>query len=118
MFNAIKNERPSRIDYVQLAAVLCLMLISVAFVFSATTVNDAGSTIAWYKQTYFKQIIWFVIGLGGAGIVCLVDYHTLTRWAIVAYVCSIFFLILVLVPGIGTMVYGARRWIRLAGFQF
>ena len=118
MFNAINNERPSRIDYVQLAAVLCLMLISVAFVFSATTVSDAGSTIAWYKQTYFKQIIWFVIGLGGAGIVCLVDYHTLTRWAMVAYACSIFFLILVLVPKIGTMVYGARRWIGVGGFQF
>jgi rod shape determining protein RodA len=118
MFNAINSERPTRVDYVQLAAVFCLMLISVAFVYSATTVNDAGSTLAWYRQTYFKQIVWFAIGLSAAGVVCLVDYHTLTRWALVAYAISIFFLIVVLVPGIGTMVYGARRWIGLAGFQF
>ncbi|HWF19997.1 MAG TPA: FtsW/RodA/SpoVE family cell cycle protein [Verrucomicrobiae bacterium] len=118
MFNAIQNERPSRVDYIQLAAVLCLMLISVAFVFSATTVNDSGSTLAWYRQIYFKQVIWFAVGLGAAGVVCLMDYHSLTRWALVAYAASIFFLIVVLVPGIGTMVYGARRWIGLAGFQF
>lgn len=119
MLTTQHHERPSRVDYFQLLAVLGLMLISVAFVYSATTVSDSAASLApWYKQLYFKQVIWFTLGLGGAGVVCLMDYHSITRWAIVAYWISIFFLIAVLVPGIGTVVNGARRWISIAGFQF
>jgi rod shape determining protein RodA len=118
MFANPHNERSGTIDYVQLLAVLGLMMISVAFVYSATMVNENTSTLAWFHQSYFKQIVWFGIGLGAATAVCTVDYHSFTRWAMVAYCISLFFLIAVLIPKIGTVVYGARRWISLAGFQF
>jgi rod shape determining protein RodA len=117
MMTATYNERPWKVDYVQLAAIACLMVISVLFVCSATTVNDAGSTLAWYRQTYFKQVIWFIIGSGAAAMICFLDYHVLTRWAMVGYAIAIVFLVAVLVPGIGTKIYGARRWIVMAGFQ-
>jgi rod shape determining protein RodA len=46
------------------------------------------------------------------------DYHTLARWSFVAYWATIFFLFIVLIPHIGSMRFGARRWIDLGPFQF
>jgi rod shape determining protein RodA len=118
MATSLYNERQSRLDGLQLIAVLLLMLVSVAFVYSATMSNESSASMAWYKQGYFRQIVWFVLGLGAAGVVCIVDYHTLSRWAFVAYWITILTLIAVIIPHVGSMRYGARRWIELAGFQF
>ncbi|HEX3798531.1 MAG TPA: rod shape-determining protein RodA [Verrucomicrobiae bacterium] len=118
IYTATERERPGRIDILQLLAVVALMLISIAFVYSATTANDAVSPVTWYRQSWFRQIIWFTLGLGVAGGVCMIDYHALTRWSLVAYGIAIFFLLVVIIPGIGSMRYGARRWIDLGGFQF
>jgi rod shape determining protein RodA len=111
-------ERAFRVDTPQLLAVLALMVISVAFVFSATTMNESDGALAWYRQTYFKQIVWFGVGLSMAVAVCLADYHTLSRWAFVAYWISILTLVAVIIPGIGTMRNYARRWIDLGPFFF
>lgn len=117
MFTTQYNERVSKVDKFQLLAVLGLMLISVAFVYSATTANS-HVTLAWYRESWFKQVIWFAIGLSAAGAICVVDYHALARWSLVIYAVTIFFLIIVLIPKIGTVAYGARRWIGMGGFQF
>jgi rod shape determining protein RodA len=94
------------------------MVLSVAFVYSATRLNEIGVT-SFYHQTFFKQFIWFVLGLGAAAAVCMVDYHIICRWSFVAYWLCILILIVVLIPGIGkTHGWGARRWIDLPGFQF
>ena len=93
------------------------MIISIAFVCSATTVNETGA-IAWYRESWFRQIVWFAIGLGAAGAVCLVDYHVLTRWSLVIYALTILLLVAVIIPHIGSRRYGAQRWIELGGFQF
>ena len=118
MIPSLYNERQSRLDGLQLAAAFLLMVISVAFVYSATMNTDAAGALAWYKQSYFRQIVWFALGIGAAASICLVDYHTLARWAFVAYWLTILTLIAVIIPHVGSMRYGARRWIELAGFQF
>jgi rod shape determining protein RodA len=101
-----------------LVAVLCLMVLSIAFVYSATMMNEAGIA-QFYRLTYFKQCLWFALGLCAAGVVCTVDYHIICRWSFVAYWISILILIAVLIPWIGkTHGWGARRWIDLPGFQF
>jgi rod shape determining protein RodA len=110
-------ERHARVDRLQLLALAGLMVVSVAFVYSATTVGEGGSTLAWYRQSFFKQIIWFALGLGAAGAICLVDYHTISRWSFVAYWLMIIGLVVVLIPMIGTWRNGARRWFDLGPFQ-
>jgi rod shape determining protein RodA len=47
-----------------------------------------------------------------------VDYHTLARWSFVGYWVMILCLVAVLIPHIGSMRFGARRWIDLGLFQF
>ena len=49
--------------------------------------------------------------------VCWITIRS-ARWSFVAYWVTIFFLIVVLVPHIGSMRFGARRWIDLGPFQF
>ena len=119
MFEATLNERQHRLDRVQLAALCGLMLLGALFVYSATMVSEAAAAKAWYSQDWFRQIVWYVLGTGAAVGVCLVDYRTLARWALVAYWASMAPLILVLVPHIGTTHgWGAMRWIDLGVFQF
>jgi rod shape determining protein RodA len=117
MTNIALNERrkPDRLQLVALAGLMCL---GVAFVFSATTANPAASTLPWYDQSWVRQIVWYALGLGAGAALCLVDYHTLARWSLVAYGATIFFLVIVLVPHIGSIRYGARRWIDFHVFQF
>ena len=105
-------------DRLQIAALVGLMFIGTAFVFSATMVNDLAATQPWYDQTWVRQIVWYVLGFGVAAAMCLLDYHTLARWAFVAYWAMILCLVAVLVPHVGSMRFGARRWIDLGFFQF
>ncbi len=118
MLNNQNAERALRVDTPQLLAVLALMVTSIAFVFSATTLNESSGALAWYRETYFKQIIWFGVGLSAAVAFCLADYHSISRWSFVAYWLSILTLIAVIIPGIGSMRNYARRWIDLGPFLF
>jgi rod shape determining protein RodA len=112
------NERGGKLDRLQLVALAGLMCLGVAFVFSATMANQGASTLPWFDQSWVRQIVWYALGLGAGAALCLVDYHTLARWSLVAYAATIFFLVIVLVPHIGSMRFGARRWIDLGIFQF
>ena len=117
MTNNALNER-RKPDRLQLAALAGLMCLGAAFVFSATMANESAAALPWFKQTWVHQIIWYALGIGAGAALCLVDYHTLARWSLVGYWAAIFFLIIVLIPHIGSMRLGARRWIDLGFFQF
>ncbi len=112
------NERGGKPDRLQLVALAGLMCLGAAFVFSATMANESAAALPWFKQTWIHQIVWYALGLGVGAALCLVDYHTLARWSLVGYWAAIFFLVIVLIPHIGSMRLGARRWIDLGVFQF
>jgi rod shape determining protein RodA len=118
MFESTLNESDSRVDRVQLAALCGLMLLGTAFVFSATMVNEAAGAAPWYNQSWVRQIIWYVLGIGAAVGFCLLDYRVLARWSYVFYWFTILLLLAVLIPKIGSLRFGARRWIDLGFFQF
>jgi rod shape determining protein RodA len=112
------NEHHGKLDRLQLLAIAGLMFIGTMFVYSATMANTSTTMLPWYDQSWVRQIIWYALGIGAGAAICLVEYHTLARWSFVAYWAAIFFLIAVLVPHIGSMHFGARRWIELGPFQF
>ncbi len=131
MFNSTFNEPKSRADGLQLIAVAGLMLVGVLFVYSATMVNAPSGVwqqfrelpfrqfVGWmFGQFFFKQVIWYGVGIAAAVAVCMVDYHTLARWSYVGYWGVIVLLVAVLIPFIGVdHGSGARRWIDLGAFQ-
>jgi rod shape determining protein RodA len=117
--SAFLNEQTGRLDRVQIGALCGLMLLGAAFVYSATMVTETAAAAAWHNQSWVRQIIWYVLGLGAAVGVCTVDYRTPARWAYALYWLSIIPLIAVLIPHIGTTHgWGAMRWIDLGFFQF
>ncbi|HWH67924.1 MAG TPA: FtsW/RodA/SpoVE family cell cycle protein, partial [Candidatus Sulfotelmatobacter sp.] len=118
MFSLHANDHQSGLDKLQLVALAGLMFVGTAFVYSATMVSESAAAAAWYNQSWFRQIVWYILGAGAGVTLCLIDYRSLARWAVVIYWLTILLLIAVLIPGIGSMRFGARRWIDLGFFQF
>ena len=115
MFHQVPREKFDKLQFLALAG---LMFLGAAFVFSATMANDSAGLLAWYQQAWVRQIFWYAVGSGAIVAICLVDYHTLARWSFVGYWAMILCLVAVLIPHIGSMRFGARRWIDLGFFQF
>lgn len=109
------TESAPRVDRLQLAAILGLMLLGLAFVFSATMINESAAQTALVKQLWFRQGFWYCVGISLAVLLCLVDYHTLARWAGPAYWLNIGLLVGVMF--LGTVRGGARRWFDLGFFS-
>jgi rod shape determining protein RodA len=114
----LNQEHHERFDRLQLAALVGLMILGTLFVYSATMANPALAALPWYDQSWLRQMVWYALGIGAGAALCLLDYHTLARWSFVAYWATIFFLFIVLIPHVGSMRFGARRWIDLGPFQF
>ena len=109
------NDSGPRVDRLQLAAIFCLMLIGLAFVFSATMITELAQAAPLVKQLWFRQGFWYCAGLSVATLLCFVDYHTLARWAGPAYWFNIALLVAVIF--FGTVRGGARRWFDLSFFS-
>ena len=107
-----------RLDKLLLLALGGLMLFGIAFVLSATKSNELYTNANLFGQPVFKQAVFYTIGLSAAALLCLRDYHSIARYAYIGYWACIGMLILVLIPGIGSVRYGARRWFDLGFTQF
>ena len=118
MYETPLNERKSFLDWPLVLALLGLMVVGTAFIYSASFANESARTLVWFKQLYAKQLIWYTLGVGFASGLCFLNYRTLCRWSIVGYWVTILFLILVLIIGTGGASWGAKRWINLGFFQF
>jgi len=112
------QAQPARPDRAQLAALFLLMLLGGLFVYSATMVNESAASAPWHNQSWVRQILWYLLGTGAGVVLCVIDYRALSRWSFVIYWLAILLLVAVLIPGIGSMRFGARRWIDLGMFQF
>jgi rod shape determining protein RodA len=115
MFDPILSNRQPKVDKLQLAALIALMALGAAFIYSATMVTDAARSAPWYHQIWVRQLFWYAVGTAAAVALCMVDYLTLARWAMLAYWTCILLLIAVLV--LGTVRSGARRWFDLGFFS-
>ena len=117
MFDVINNVQQARVDKLQMFALLGLMLVGVAFIYSATMIGETANALPLYDQLWFRQIIWYALGIGCAVALCFVDYRTFSRFSFIIYWLTIVLLFAVLVPGIGSVRFGARRWFDLHVFQ-
>ena len=106
------NGRKGDFDWPLLVCAAGLICMGAAFIYSATT--DREVEVAWYRQIYVHQILWYILGLCAAGAMLLVDYSRLARWSAVAYGLTI--ILLVAVFFVGSRVHGGKRWINLGIF--
>lgn len=107
----IKKVRTSG-DFVLLICTLALVIFGVIMVFSAsyyTSLNNTGNAFGYL----IKDGIYAVIGLAVMIFLSLLDYSYLKRFAPWILLAGVLLLIALLIPGVGTQVNGAVRWIRL-----
>lgn len=86
-------------------------------------IYSASGIYAWerYKDEFFflkRHLSFLVIGVILAFLAMGMDYGSLRKWAKPLLILSILLLILVLIPGIGREVAGARRWFRFKFISF
>nr|WP_050727537.1 putative lipid II flippase FtsW [Vulgatibacter incomptus] len=97
-------------------AVLALTALGLTMVYSASAVKAAQGL---GDSFYFVKRQAAAAGLGMAGMIAAMrfGYRRLEPLAYPILLVSLIALILVLIPGIGSMAGGARRWIRLPLFS-
>ncbi len=116
---AAKNARMMKIDLYLIWAVLALMVLGLVMVYSASIALPDSPKYASYRNEHFfiRQAIFIVIGLVAAVMAFRVKIDTWQKYAPLLFVITLFLLVLVLIPGIGKGVNGARRWLSFRIFN-
>ena len=105
------------IDAALVAIVGALVALGLVMVFSASS----ATAYAFHHDTaYFlkRQLIWLVVALICAAVAYRLDYRVLRKLDSVILVLAILGLIAVLIPHVGIVSGGARRWIGAGGLAF
>ncbi|MBI2746210.1 MAG: putative lipid II flippase FtsW [Burkholderiales bacterium] len=100
--------------------VVALLLWGLVMVYSASIAMPDNPRFAKYTHAYFlvRHAMWLVIAFVGALMAFQVPIATWEKYAPWLFVISLVLLIAVLIPGVGKVVYGARRWISLGPLSF
>lgn len=112
--------RPSRMmDYDQplVWVTLLLMLFGMVMVYSASIALPDSPKFAYLgdRNEYFlyRQMMFIVVSIAAAAVVVRVPIELWQRHAPKLFIFTLVLLILVLIPGVGVSVNGARRWLSL-----
>jgi len=106
-------------DRALLFAILILLVVSVVMVYSSSSVV----ALTTYNDPAFfmkRQLMWAIVGLALMAITMRIDHRRLSdqRAVMIFVVISFLLLAATLVPGIGRMINGSRRWLRLGMLSF
>ena len=99
-------------DYVYLS------LIAILIVFGLVMLSSAGSVLGFQHfgdSNYFlkKQAISLLVGLVLFAVTYSIDYQRWKKWTVQIMIGTIVLLLAVFIPGIGSSLLGAHRWINL-----
>ncbi len=110
-----KSQLPFRIEWGLVLAVLGLLMLGAAFIYSATSGRMIDNSQPWYHERFVRQLLAGMLGMVLAVSACLVDYKVIARWSLVLYWVAIGLLGLVF---LFEPVAGVRRWVPLGFFNF
>ena len=108
------NKSP---DPVIILTVISLIVIGLVMVLSASSIksfNIFGSSFHFFN----RQLVTALIGLIAMFVTMNIDYHLYKKLSKIILFGTFFLLVIVLVPGIGQVRGGSRRWIDLVIFGF
>ncbi|TFV61877.1 UNVERIFIED_ORG: putative lipid II flippase FtsW, partial [Bacillus sp. AZ43] len=89
-----------------------LLAIGLVMVFSASSIEAAlDEQSAW--QPGVQQLVWATLGIGAMLVALRLPVGLIRRWSPIALVVVAAMLLLVLIPGIGVKLNGARQWFDL-----
>ncbi|MBG87024.1 MAG: putative lipid II flippase FtsW [Verrucomicrobiales bacterium] len=108
---SLGNANMRQVATVLAFAVAALVALGMVILYSAS-MSDQG------MRLLVKQAQWLGLGMCGCLFVALVDYRVWRKHAWWILAAAIVLLALVLVPGIGHKIGGARRWFKIGGVSF
>ena len=109
------STKSGRIDKTLLWVSVLMTVVGILAVSDAS----APQALAVFGDPYFfakQQIIWSVVGFVGLIVAASIHYSYWKKNAFIIGAIAGLLLLAVLIPGIGTKVLGARRWISLGSF--
>ncbi|ORW11410.1 cell division protein FtsW [Mycobacterium kyorinense] len=108
--------RPMTSFHLIIAVAALLTTLGLIMVLSASGVRsyDVDGS-AWL--IFGRQVLWTVIGLVACYLALRVPVRLMRRMAFTGFAITIVLLVLVLVPGIGTVANGSSKWFVVAGFS-
>jgi cell division protein FtsW len=100
--------------------VVALLLWGMVMVYSASIAMPDNPKFAKYTHTYFlvRHALWVATAFVAALIAFQVPVAVWEKYAPWLFVAALALLIVVLIPGVGKVVYGARRWISIGPLSF
>jgi len=111
-----KTKKNRKLVYWLFLLPLLLSFIGLIFIFEISTVDGFKN----FGSAYFfrNQLLWIAIGAVIMIFFSFFDYHRLYYLAFPLMMVTLLLLFLVLIPGVGQKVGGARRWLKLGLFNF
>lgn len=102
--------KPKSPDFILFFSVVGLLGLGIVMVYSASAVS---AYVNFGDSYYFlkRQLIWALLGLTALFVTMNIHYHTWRPLAKPILIGTLFLLVLVLIPGLGKVVNGARRWL-------
>ncbi|MFC1461688.1 rod shape-determining protein RodA [Verrucomicrobiota bacterium] len=113
MIHILHPYQLRRLEWIMVLVTVLLLGIGVAFIYSAGHAIHEPVSMRFYR----KQLLWAGIGIVFFLGFAMTDYHVWTNASWWLYGAGIVLLVLVLMPQVGYKVYGARRWIQVAGVR-
>ena len=111
-FAAMRSLEPANIIMYLVTTLLVIGVIMIYSTSSAKVVDSVHST----NTTFLRHIMWVSIAMIGMLIMMKIDYHYLQKYSTVIFIVALAGLVVVLIPKVGTVTYGARRWIRFGSY--
>ena len=109
----LKIKKP---DLVLLVTALGLTLFGIIMVYNASVIE--AYQLFSDKYHFLKlQSLWALIGLIFMMVATFIPINLVKKVAPAALLINILLLIAVLIPGLSSEAYGARRWVNIAGFN-
>jgi cell division protein FtsW len=112
-----RERMPFAWDYATLGLTAALLLVGIVMVTSASmsiAARDLGDPFYFLE----RQFIFAMAGLLFAGLMTRVPTALWDRYSLALLLFGLLLLVLVLIPGLGARVNGARRWLRIGILNF
>ncbi|HVF52798.1 MAG TPA: putative lipid II flippase FtsW [Actinomycetota bacterium] len=110
----VRSWNPATLLAVTTGVLLTLGLVMILSASSVSSFATYGSSFLFFK----KQLLWAALGLVGYITFSRWDYRRLRGIGYVLMGVTIVLLIAVLIPGVGVMVGGSSRWLRIGALSF
>jgi len=118
--SAGQPTRMQDFDVTLVWVIVALMALGLLMVYSASIALYDSPRFANYPPFHFltRHLLGLGIGLVAALVTVQIPVATWERWAPWVFVAALVMLVIVLVPHVGKVVYGARRWIPMGVMNF